>query len=116
MNHESEKKIWNDVNEENIPKLQELIAGTKSLILFKDGTGKAVTELPKIQDRVLKSDAKLSAFKILNASFTNYYDALKHRVSERGYKEGVTCFGKGIIVMEDEETKVIAKNVIQKTF
>ncbi len=50
-----------------------------------------------------------------NANFINYYNALKHRLSERGYKNFVTCFERGIIETQDEETKFIVENVIRNT-
>lgn len=115
MNHESKNKSSNDVKEENIPKLQELITGINNLSLSKDATAKTATELYEIQDRISKSIPKLSALKNSNANFINYYNALKHRLSERGYKNFVTCFEKGIIETQDEVTEFIVENVIRNT-
>lgn len=58
MNHECKYKDWNDFNEENISKVQELIAGTNSSFLVKDATAKTITELYEIQDFISKSDRK----------------------------------------------------------
>ncbi len=92
-----------------------MIADINNLSLSKDTTAKTATELYEIQDRISTSIPKLSALKNSNANFINYCNELKHRLSERGYKEFVTCFEKGIIETQDEETEFIVENVIRNT-
>ncbi len=92
-----------------------MIAGINNVCPSKETTAKTATELYEIQDRIFKFILKLSALKDSNANFISYYNALKRRLSERGYKNFVTCFEKGIIERQDEETEFIVENVIRIT-